>query len=236
MSTAEEREARRKRAQAQARRAGNARKTQQKTTEPQTIDTSAALVVSSGGAESVPELPTKLIEPDTPARQARAAAARVEAAEHARRAKTAPVVPPKAKTAPPTRTSSTSSTSSTSKAARREPKARARTTEPVTPVSVDEAVKHMAFEHIQCRDFGHSWRPYSARWMPTFNQYESQLMCARCKTIRTRFMSRTGALLDSKYDYADGYTVKGLGRLSGVDRDVIRLQSILGVLVEDTAE
>jgi len=49
-------------------------------------------------------------------------------------------------------------------------------------------------------------------------------------------MSRTGALLDSKYDYADGYTVKGLGRLSGVDRDVIRLQSILGVLVEDTAE
>jgi hypothetical protein len=72
--------------------------------------------------------------------------------------------------------------------------------------------------------------------MPAFNQYESQLLCQRCDTVRTRFLSRSGANLSTNYDYAEGYTVKGLGRLSGEDRDVIRLQSIQAVLVNDTAK
>jgi hypothetical protein len=99
-----------------------------------------------------------------------------------------------------------------------------------------EVVDKMDLSQVQCRDFGHSWRPYSARWLAQYNSYESQLQCMRCKTIRTRFLSRTGEQLSSAYDYADGYLVKGMGRLSGHDRDVIRLASILAVITVDTAD
>ena len=93
----------------------------------------------------------------------------------------------------------------------------------------------MDLTQVQCRDFGHSWRPYTARWISRYNQYESQQLCQRCSTIKTRFLSRTGEIVSSGYDYADGYLIKGLGRLTGHDRDEIRLASVLAVLVEDTA-
>lgn len=103
-------------------------------------------------------------------------------------------------------------------------------------VGLEKAVQSMKVEYVQCRDFGHSWRPYHAKWWPKENAYESQLRCPRCGCVRTRWLSRTGSQIGSAYDYPDGYQMKGLGRLSGTDRDVIRLQSILSVLVEDTAE
>ena len=229
MSPTDERAARRKRAQAEGRR----RVQHSKTTEPPAQETATAALVVERDAESVSKPPTVLIEPDTHERQAKAALARLEAAEHARKASVIP--PQRASSSTRKSVAKSAATSAPTKAARREPKSRARTTTPVVPVKVEDAVAHMQVEHLQCRDFGHSWRPYSARWLPTFNQYESQLLCARCKTIRTRFLSRTGGLMDSKYDYADGYTIKGLGRLTGTDRDVIRLQSILQVLPTDTA-
>ena len=128
------------------------------------------------------------------------------------------------------------------RAADRLPKQRAvSTAEPAMPAhgsdaDVAQAISHMGLEFIQCRDFGHSWRPYSARWVPSDNCYESQLRCARCKTIRSRFLSRTGSQLSGNYDYPEGYLTKGLGRLTGTDRDMIRLASVLAVLPADTAE
>jgi len=98
------------------------------------------------------------------------------------------------------------------------------------------AVKRMDLGFLQCRDFGHSWRPFTARWMPQDNCYESQLQCQRCKTVRTRFLSRRGEQLSGGYDYAEGYLVKGMGRLTGTDRDSIRLASIQAVLQHDAAE
>jgi hypothetical protein len=106
----------------------------------------------------------------------------------------------------------------------------------VHAADLEKAVQSMKVEYVQCRDFGHSWRPYHAKWWPKENAYESQLRCARCSCVRTRWLSRTGSQIGGAYDYPAGYQMKGLGRLSGTDRDVIRLQSILSVLVEDTAE
>lgn len=103
-------------------------------------------------------------------------------------------------------------------------------------LDLNQVVSKMDLSQVQCRDFGHSWRPYSARWLPSYNSYESQLQCMRCKTVRTRFLSRTGEQLNNNYDYAEGYLVKGMGRLTGHDRDVIRLASILAVISPDTAE
>lgn len=139
---------------------------------------------------------------------------------------------PAAKAAPPA--ASTTATART--AVKRVPSKPAKIDPvPVAAKDVRAAVRSMDLTHVQCRDFGHSWRPYTARWLSKFNQYESQLVCSRCTTIRTRFLSRTGEQLGGGYDYADGYLIKGLGRLSGHDRDEVRLASILAVLVEDTA-
>jgi len=94
----------------------------------------------------------------------------------------------------------------------------------------------MELAHIQCRDFGHSWRPYTAKWNAKERAYETQLKCQRCTTLRQRWLSAKGEQLSGNYDYPDGYLVKGMGRLTGHDRDVIRLQSVLAVLAPDTAE
>lgn len=88
----------------------------------------------------------------------------------------------------------------------------------------------MNVDFVQCRDFGHSWRPLSARWLEKQSCYESVLRCTRCGTDRHRWLSSTGTQLSGAYEYADGYLVKGLGRLTGTDRDMVRLASVLAVL------
>jgi hypothetical protein len=106
-----------------------------------------------------------------------------------------------------------------------------------TPVpDVDAFIDNMALNHIQCRDFGHSWRPYRAWWDASEHCYISQLRCSRCRTVRHRYIGQNGQLIAGHYEYADGYLVKGIGRLTGGDRDHIRLASISRVLVPDTAE
>jgi hypothetical protein len=111
-----------------------------------------------------------------------------------------------------------------------EPKKRVPVHEAPVPPSVEKAVQGMDVEHLQCRDFGHSWRPFSVQWVNRLNLYEYQLKCMRCTTIRTRWHDRTGAVVSSNYDYVEGYQIHGLGRLSGTDRDVIRLASIMAVM------
>ena len=104
------------------------------------------------------------------------------------------------------------------------------------PSELEHAIHEMDLSYVQCRDFGHSWRPYTARWIPGDNAYRSELKCQRCTAIRVRYLSRTGSQVGGQYDYPDGYLVKGMGRLTGTDRDIIRLQSVLAVLPPDTAQ
>jgi len=95
----------------------------------------------------------------------------------------------------------------------------------------------MSLHHLQCRDFGHSWRPWSARWVESEKSYEQALRCQRCTSIRYRYLSARGSIIRSSYDYADGYVMPpGMGRLDGADRDHIRLTSVLRVMPHDTAE
>lgn len=110
---------------------------------------------------------------------------------------------------------------------------------PVTPpaarkmqTALEKSIYSMALEHVQCRDFGHSWRPFQAHQVP--GGFKSVLRCARCTTIRIRMLGTRGQLLDSGYDYVDGYLMDaGHGRLSSEDRDIIRLASVRSVLVKD---
>lgn len=95
---------------------------------------------------------------------------------------------------------------------------------------LDKALEKLDERFLQCRDFGHSWRPFSANWSEQYQSYSSQLRCDRCTTVRTRWLTRTGAMMGGGYDYSEGYLVKGMGRLTGSDRDKVRLRSILNVL------
>lgn len=102
--------------------------------------------------------------------------------------------------------------------------------------NLTSALSHMPTDHLQCRDFGHAWRPYHAEWSAELRCYVSELRCSRCRTVRQRLISRTGEQLKSGYQYVDGYQLKGIGRLTGHDRDFLRLESLRHVLPEDALE
>src|SRR5882762_6238290 len=98
---------------------------------------------------------------------------------------------------------------------------------PEQPVDVDKLVHEMSTEFLQCRDFNHSWRPFTAEWVSEEKSFRVQLKCQRCKAKRVRYIGQSGGLISSHYDYPDGYLIKGLGPLSGTDRDYLRLQSVM---------
>ena len=89
------------------------------------------------------------------------------------------------------------------------------------------AMAEMTEEMVECRDIAHSYRKWSTRWIPADREWESQLLCVRCGTIRIRRINgSTGAIVASSYQYAEGYLVKGLGRLDQADRGALRLHSM----------
>lgn len=98
---------------------------------------------------------------------------------------------------------------------------------PVDEVTVEQAVEHMDPAHILCRDWGHPWEFYTARWDQAGKVYRQELKCARCHTVRERQMNDRGVVVSGHYSYPDGYLVKGMGRLTGADRDRLRLASVL---------
>jgi hypothetical protein len=107
---------------------------------------------------------------------------------------------------------------------------------PKRPKSLKTALHGMKDDHLLCRDFGHSWRPFQARYIPQRRQYEERLKCSRCGTVRVRLLTSTGGQLGNAYVYPDGYALQGFGRLTGTDRDAVRLASLQTVLALDGVE
>jgi hypothetical protein len=93
-----------------------------------------------------------------------------------------------------------------------------------TPKEVRSVVKDMSDEFLQCRDFGHNWR--QSRVVKVKGGFERTLYCNTCKTNRDQFLSPRGEVLHTSYDYAEGYQIKGLGRVQSEAKSVLRLQSL----------
>ena len=91
---------------------------------------------------------------------------------------------------------------------------------------LDTAIAEMPEAHLHCRDYGHSWRPFTARYVSDQRVYEQVLRCTRCRTRRERLLDGHGQVVSSQYKYAARYVVKGMGRLVGDERGMIRLASI----------
>jgi hypothetical protein len=100
---------------------------------------------------------------------------------------------------------------------------------------LETALKDMPENFIQCRDYMHAWKPYGAKLNPD-RTYTSTLRCNRCSTLKVRTVNHHGSILSVHYDYPEGYTISGSGRLDGDARDRIRLRSVLRQINVDTAE
>lgn len=72
----------------------------------------------------------------------------------------------------------------------------------------------------------HSWRPFSAKWLPEIECYERIRRCSRCKTKKKQVIAPGGGVVSSQYDYPDGYQTEGMGRLAGDSLDALRLVSL----------
>lgn len=89
-------------------------------------------------------------------------------------------------------------------------------------------------EFIQCRDFGHLWRPYRAHFDAANNCYERVIRCGRCRTERSQHVGLSGELLSGAYSYPAGYQAPaGSGRLDSGGRAELRLESTLRLMGHD---
>jgi hypothetical protein len=93
-------------------------------------------------------------------------------------------------------------------------------------LEVERAVIAIPVDFAQCRDYGHPWQPSDAEWLTSENCYRVTLKCPRCTTLKIVLRNGRGAQLESHYEYPEGYAINGLGRLTGSDRDQIRLRSM----------
>lgn len=98
-----------------------------------------------------------------------------------------------------------------------------------------DAIDDMPPEHLLCRDLGHSWAPWRAVLHATGRHYEVSLRCRRCRTVRVRWIGLSGQIIASHYEYADGYTLTGFGRMESDDRDHVRLANVLKLLPQEGA-
>lgn len=103
-----------------------------------------------------------------------------------------------------------------------------------TAAEIDGWRKGLTGDFLQCRDFGHLWRPVTARWSADDNAYSRTMRCGRCHTERDQLLTPYGHVISSAYSYTDGYAApRGQGRLGTAARDSIRLESILRLIGND---
>lgn len=94
---------------------------------------------------------------------------------------------------------------------------------------VKRQARQWSDEILECRTYGHMWRPYTARFNNRYKYWAVVQRCQRCTSERRRQLTARGKRTSSSYDYVDGYLTEGLGRLTGEARDILELATITRV-------
>ena len=81
-------------------------------------------------------------------------------------------------------------------------------------------------EVLNCRTYNHNWVPSQAAWEEGGSILHVVHSCERCTTQKHMEMSQSGHVYNQWYEYADGYLSKGLGRIAGDARDLLRITSV----------
>jgi len=83
----------------------------------------------------------------------------------------------------------------------------------------------LSFQQLQCRDFGHNWRPHTAERRAD-GGFDRILVC-RCHARRHQVLDSYGRIVSSHYEYPEGYQLpRGSGRISSDDKGILRIASI----------
>lgn len=91
----------------------------------------------------------------------------------------------------------------------------------------------LAGAFLSCRDMGHVWKPFTARYVPEDRYYIRTLRCSRCHTERIQELTLAGMIGRSWYKYPDGYAApEGFGHLTGEDRGALRAESVVRYLTK----
>lgn len=100
---------------------------------------------------------------------------------------------------------------------------------------VEKFAHSLTMAHLHCRELGHNWRPWVARYDDEHNSYERALRCTRCRTERWETIGLTGAKQGIQYRYPEGYVCE-LGRIVGEGRDAMRMESLTRMLQDPNVE
>lgn len=95
---------------------------------------------------------------------------------------------------------------------------------------VRKAARSMEDPHVHCRTMGHVWAHRTVEHVK--EGFLQVLGCKTCTTTKEQIINRRGEILSSKTIYAEGYVIKGLGRLRADTKDVLRLESLKRYLKE----
>lgn len=89
---------------------------------------------------------------------------------------------------------------------------------------VEAAAEALKDGFLHCRDFGHNWKIGSMVRVGAV--YDQWLFCRSCKTNRRRQLSGNGDIMDSSYQYQEGYQLKGMGRMLSDGRSALRRETL----------
>lgn len=79
---------------------------------------------------------------------------------------------------------------------------------------------------VDCRSDGHDMRPFAVELTEAGNFLRTR-KCRRCNTKRHQVIDRSGLILHTTVEYAEGYLMpKGTGRLDSEGRGVFRLAAL----------
>lgn len=100
---------------------------------------------------------------------------------------------------------------------------RAKSEQAEQQLDIEDVLNSYDETFLECRDLRHAWRRigyWNEGW-----RVVKLLQCQRCPTTRRISMRANGAIIDSKYEYPDGYQIKGAG-MGGVPGDKLRVEAM----------
>jgi len=88
-----------------------------------------------------------------------------------------------------------------------------------------EFVDHLPIEYLECRQYNHAWTGHTVQ--SGRDGFQVTLRCLRCQSQATESLTRDGSRDGKRHiHYVEGYLARGMGRLTGRGRDIVRLAGV----------
>ena len=104
-----------------------------------------------------------------------------------------------------------------------------------SPADVERAAETWSDGQVNCRTYGHAWRPLTVSHRP--GVYTIFQRCGRCRSERHQEVNEQGYQISTwKIHYEDGYLLHNLGRVGADGRAVLRLVTLRGLSIVEEPE